>query len=173
MTDDEERRAFLDAIRDVRPLKESNRVAPKPKRPTPKARSRRAADAAVLVDSLRGHWLEGLQGEVWFARPHLPDRILRRLRSGQYSIEAELDLHGLTRNGARSAVRDFLRECANQHVGCARIIHGKGSRSGPGGPVLKEAVQNWLTQWDEVLGYASAGPRHGGNGAVIVLLRRR
>jgi DNA-nicking Smr family endonuclease len=53
------------------------------------------------------------------------------------------------------------------------VIHGKGARSGPDGPVLKAGVQRWLAQWDDVLGYVSAARRHGGSGAVYVLLQRR
>ena len=122
---------------------------------------------------MHAQWLEGLHGEVWYGAPGLPARSLRRLRDGQYSVEAELDLHGLTRSKARHELRTFLAECARRGIGCVRIVHGIGNRSGPGGPVLKNAVQSWLTQWNEVLGFASAGARRGGNGAVLVLLRRR
>jgi DNA-nicking Smr family endonuclease len=34
-------------------------------------------------------------------------------------------------------------------------------------------VQHWLARWDLVLAFVSAQPRHGGNGAVYVLLRIR
>ena len=173
MSNEDERRAFRKATAGARPLKPDNRVPASRPPPRPSARRRREDDAAVLRDSLRAHWLEGLHGEVWYARASLPERTLRRLRAGEFSIEAELDLHGMTRAAARAQLRQFLVECARRRIGCVRIIHGKGRRSGPGGPVLKEAVQTWLTQWDDVLGFASAGPRQGGNGAVVALLRGR
>lgn len=173
MSNDDERRAFLESTAGARPLKHDNRARLEKPLPKPSARRRREDDAAVLRDSLHAQWLEGLHGEVWYARPHLPERALRRLRAGQFSIEAELDLHGMTRAAARCELKAFLGECARRQIGCVRIVHGKGHRSGPGGPVLKDAVQAWLTQWDDVLGFASAGPRRGGNGAVLVLLRRR
>jgi DNA-nicking Smr family endonuclease len=173
VSDDDDAGAFRQAIDGVRPLKPDNR-APRDRRlPKPRARRRREEVADVLRDSLRGQWLEGLHGEVWYAQPTLPARALQRLRAGRYSVEAELDLHGMTRAAAREELRRFLVECARRQLGCVRIIHGKGHRSGPDGPVLKDAVQSWLTQWDDVLGFASAGPRRGGNGAVLALLRRR
>ena len=52
-------------------------------------------------------------------------------------------------------------------------MHGKGLRSGPAGPVLKNSVQHWLSQWDEVLAFVSAQPRDGGSGALYVLLKHR
>jgi DNA-nicking Smr family endonuclease len=171
--DDDERRAFRESTAGVRPLKPDNRAQLEKPRPKPRARRRRAEEASVLSDSMRGHWLEGLHGEVWYSHPKLPQRALRQLRDGRYSVEGELDLHGLTREKARTALKSFLVECARRGIGCVRIIHGMGHRSGPAGPVLKNAVQTWLTQWDDVLGFASAGPRRGGNGAVVVLLRRR
>jgi DNA-nicking Smr family endonuclease len=170
---DEDRRAFVEATRDVKPLKDDNRAPFSPPKPKPKARRRRAADADVLRDSLLGKWHEHANGEVEYARAELSARAFRQLRLGKYSIEAEIDLHGMTRAQAEHALRAFLMECARLDLGCVRVIHGKGARSGPGGPVLKYFVHDWLAQWDYVLGYASAGQKHGGNGAVLVLLRRR
>lgn len=165
--------SFADAIDGVRPLKDDNRVRPEHRRPRPRARQRRDEEALVLKESLAAQWTEGADGEVWYARPVLPQRALQRLKKGQYSVEAELDLHGLNRNQAREELKDFLTECRRRRLGCVRIIHGKGTRSGPAGPVLKDSVQNWLSQWDEVLGYSSASPRLGGTGAVLALLRVR
>jgi DNA-nicking Smr family endonuclease len=55
---------------------------------------------------------------------------------------------------------------------CIRVIHGKGLRSGPAGPVLKEEVDHWLRKLDNVAAFASARPVDGGTGALYVLLRR-
>ena len=54
---------------------------------------------------------------------------------------------------------------------CVRIIHGKGSRSEEGQPVLKHKVNYWLRCRDEVLAFTSATGRDGGTGALYVLLR--
>jgi DNA-nicking Smr family endonuclease len=125
----------------------------------------------VLRESLEKPWQAGTHAEIEFARPGVPARVLHRLKQGLYSVEAEIDLHGMTRLNAQRALHEFLVECTKRHLGCVRIIHGRGMRSGPGGPVLKHSVRLWLAQWDEILAYASADHRRGGDGAVCALLR--
>jgi DNA-nicking Smr family endonuclease len=169
----DEQSAFRREMRDVTPLKPRDRVAPRSSKPTAKARHSRAARLAVLDDSLHGELIEQSSGDIQFCRPGVPGHALRQLRSGCFSVGAEIDLHGLTRLEAQQALKDFLSECAALGLGCVRVIHGKGSRSGPAGPVLKHAVHGWLTRWDDVLAFTSALTRHGGTGAVYVLLRRR
>ncbi len=176
MSNSEDKDAFAQAMRDVRPLEHEERAAGQ-KRPPARAQQTRAAREEVLEESLSGldglDPLEQLGEEVAYRHPSLPNRTFRQLRRGRFSIEAEADLHGLTAEQAREFLRDFIVESADRGLGCVRVIHGKGLRSGPGGPVLKATVQRWLVKWDEVLAFVSARARHGGSGAVYVLLRRR
>jgi len=55
---------------------------------------------------------------------------------------------------------------------CVRIIHGKGRRSGPRGPVLKNMVSKVLQKTAAVVAFTSARPIDGGTGALYVLLAR-
>ena len=107
-----------------------------------------------------------------FHRPKVSRLIMRRLRRGQYSVQEEMDLHGMTAPEARLALHDFIVECSRNGVGCVRVVHGKGLRSGQRGAVLKAGVNHWLPQWQEVLAFCSALPRDGGTGAIYVLLDR-
>ena len=66
--------------------------------------------------------------------------MLRKLRRGQYRVEAELDLHGHTVAQAKQALREFLEGMVRAQARCVRIVHGKGLRSGHRGPVIKNAV---------------------------------
>jgi DNA-nicking Smr family endonuclease len=171
--DEDDRRAFEEATRDVRPLKLDNRVGAVPRaRPKPEARLSRAARQALLEQSLDDAAAAQSAEEIAFRRPGISERTFRMLRRGRFSIEDEIDLHGLNRAEARAELKRFLADCADRGLGCVRVIHGKGARSGPDGPVLKASVQQWLSQWDEVLAFVSAGRRHGGSGAVYVLLRK-
>ena len=175
MAGDEDRRAFRDAVGDVRPLR-SDRVAARPPPPPPVARSRRAAEREVIeamgravpdADVLSG-------GEpLWYARPGVQERVLRKLRRGQLAVRAELDLHGLTVPMARAALAAFLDRCRAEDLRCVRIVHGKGLRSGSRGPVLRGQVARWLQRRGDVLAYCSARPADGGSGALYVLLARR
>jgi DNA-nicking Smr family endonuclease len=169
----EDRGAFAEATRDVKKLRPPNTVPSRRPRPKPEASFSRAERSAALDASLDDGDSGRSAEEIGFRRPGISERKFRDLRSGRFSIEDEIDLHGLTRIQAKSALREFILDCATRRLGCIRVIHGKGTRSGPEGPVLKASVQHWLAQWDEVLAFVSAGPQHGGGGAVYVLLRPR
>lgn len=132
-----------------------------------------------LLDFVRGHsefdWRfhsEYLEGgpEAW-NRP-----LLRKLRRGAFSVEAELDLHGFSREEARSELEAFLHRCCRAGKRCVRIIHGKGRNSPQGRGVLKEKLSEWLRQERMkryIVVYASAPPSDGGVGAMYILLRKR
>jgi DNA-nicking Smr family endonuclease len=51
------------------------------------------------------------------------------------------------------------------------IAHGRGEQSATPAR-LKSYVAHWLGQLPEVIAYSSADARHGGTGAVLVLLRK-
>jgi len=106
-----------------------------------------------------------------FARPGVQKRLIADLQRGYLPIDLEVDLHGLTVVFAERVLDEFLRECAHQRARCARIIHGKGSRSTEGPPVLKRKVNYWLRLREQVLAFTSATRRDGGAGALYVLLR--
>jgi DNA-nicking Smr family endonuclease len=171
---DEDARAFRDAMADIKPLPSKPlRHAPKPK---PRARFARAAVAEVLEESLSGKPDpdEPLLGEgLYYARPGVQQGVLRKLRLGQFSVGDVLDLHGMRSEHARQVLAEFLRDVRGRRMRCVRIIHGKGYRSGPRGPVLKQKLNNWLRQREEVLAFCSARPVDGGTGAVYVLLSSR
>lgn len=171
LSDDD--KAFADAMRDVKPLKTPDKVGIERPRPKAEARFSRAASRQVLAESLNGTVSDSSGEEVAFRRSSVSERTLRGLRRGRFSIEAEIDLHGLNRSEALAALREFVTDARARRFGCVRVIHGKGSRSGPEGPVLKACVHRWLARWDDVLAVCSANRRHGGSGAVYVLLRRR
>ena len=172
--DDEEQNLFRQAMHGVRPLPAPDRAAPLRRRPPPRARFTRAERAAVLRESLAppGRELDIQPGDsLHYRPPGVPETVLRRLRRGDYRIESEIDLHGMTLAEAREALRGFLAAAAARRLHCLRIVHGKGLRSGARGPVLKNAVNSLLRRIDLVLAFTSAAMRDGGTGATLVLLR--
>lgn len=104
--------------------------------------------------------------------PGLQNRIVRKLRSGQYRIASELDLHGLNARDAKQQLLKFLHDAHPGQGECVRIIHGKGNRSNHKGPVIKTKINHWLRQHERILAFHSARPVDGGTGAIYVLLRR-
>src|SRR5262245_13606458 len=97
------------------------------------------------------------------------------LRSGRFSIQAHLDLHGFTLQEARFVLDEFVLESVRAGFTCVRVIHGRGRHSHKHHPVLKENIQRWLASRRmarHVIAYTSARVCDGGGGAVYVLLRK-
>jgi len=102
-------------------------------------------------------------------------RFLPALRNGVYSIQAAIDLHGLSRVEARAAVEEFIVRMSRRSSCCVKIIHGRGINSPSDKAVLKEHLQFWLAtrrMSHHVVAYASAPYPDGGVGAIYILLRR-
>ncbi len=110
--------------------------------------------------------------ELHFFQPGVSKADFRKLRKGLIKIQRELDLHGMTVTMARENLANFLFQCKFEDIRCIRIIHGKGRGSKNGQPVIKNKVNNWLRQRNEVLAFCSARQNDGGTGAVYVLLRK-
>jgi len=172
---DDDADAFREAVKDVQPLPGTGRVVHAPERPTPLPRQREQDDRQVLADSLSGEApLEAAleAGEALaYLRDGISSQVLRKLRSGFWSVQDELDLHGLRSDEARDLLAQFLTGAVRRGQRCLRVIHGKGWRSYNNEPVLKRKVAAWLRQRGEVLAYCEARPAEGGSGAVVVLLQ--
>lgn len=173
--DNDERDLFRKAVGKIRPVKQ-DKIHPKPKRrkpvPDQTLRDRREVMQSLLSDGFEPAEDIETGDETLFVRPGLQHTVIRKLRRGQYAIEAELDLHGATVIQAREAVDAFLKSARDRDKRVVRIIHGKGNTSLGKMPVLKGKVNSWLRQKDEVLAFCSARPNDGGTGAVYVLLKR-
>jgi DNA-nicking Smr family endonuclease len=170
---DRETEAFRAAMRGVRRLRSSDALQTRPK-PQPKARFTRADQIEVLRESLLPPADESTLesgDELSFRRPHVPQSVLTKLRRGHFTVDAEIDLHGLSAAEAKAALRQFVTDAVDRRMSCVRVIHGKGRRSGPRGPVLKNVVNHWMQRADEILAFGSARSVDGGSGAVYVLLR--
>jgi DNA-nicking Smr family endonuclease len=109
------------------------------------------------------------------ARLGLDPRLVGRLRRGDFSMQAHLDLHGMTQPDAKAALTEFILESVRKGRRAVLVVHGRGLRSPGGRPVLKHATAQWLshgTIGGYVLAFTTARIYDGGAGAVWVLLRR-
>jgi DNA-nicking Smr family endonuclease len=106
-----------------------------------------------------------------YRRPGLGPDVVRKLREGRWSIQRQIDLHGLRTDEAREALGRFIRETHQLGLRCVRVVHGKGLGSPDRTPVLKSRVLRWLVQKNEVMAFVQARPAEGGAGALVVLLR--
>jgi DNA-nicking Smr family endonuclease len=141
----------------------------------PVPRQRLADEARALASSLSDELdvvtLLDTDAGLAFRREGIDADVLARLRRGQWTIQRELDLHGLQRDAAREALAEFVRRAARDGLRCVRVIHGKGNGSPGRVPVLKDKVRAWLVQKSEVIAFAQASAANGGHGALLVLLR--
>lgn len=172
---DDDMALFRDAVGEVRPVHD-DRVHDTPRRHTAASLHRQQEDdksvmAELLSDLSESDFLETGEHLAW-ARAGVQRSVLRKLKSGRYAIQAEIDLHGLIVEEARSELSAFIAEARAQRKLCIRVIHGKGLARSARGPRLKPAVNAWLQRSKHVLAFCSARASDGGTGAVYVLLRR-
>jgi DNA-nicking Smr family endonuclease len=119
---------------------------------------------------------------------------------GKVTIDATLDLHGLRQDAAYARLRTFLASSQAQGHRMVLVVTGKGGVRPPaadlpsfgkaggqaagsfqGGEasasrgILRRSVPLWLEEPELraiVIGYAAAGARHGGDGALYIRLRK-
>jgi DNA-nicking Smr family endonuclease len=109
--------------------------------------------------------------------PHRPVDLDRRtwlrLKRGQIAIEEILDLHGQTQADAHGELGRFVAAAQAAGCRCVLVVTGKGMESGG---TLRHMVPRWLNEGatrERVVAFSPAQARHGGTGALYVLLRRR
>ncbi len=166
---DDDSRLFRETVGHVNPVV-CDRIQPERKLPKPHPR-RRAQEMDWSDTTPADISLLAMGDVVCFMAPGLQKRVLRRLRAGEFGVDAELDLHGLTVDEAKRRLGGFLRACLADGCRCLHLIHGKGYRSEGDYPILKNRINLWLRQHPDVLAFCTAKPAEGGTGAVYVLLR--
>ncbi|MFZ1642505.1 MAG: Smr/MutS family protein [Candidatus Contendobacter sp.] len=175
MLDPQDRVLFRQAVGPVKPLR-CDRIDPIALHPAPIPRFTEADERQVLADMMSNYFEPAeldTGEELYYRREGVQQAVLRKLRRGQFQVGAVLDLHGMTVATAREALAAFLHRARRDSLSCVRIVHGKGKGSRHRGPVLKQKINHWLRQRDEVLAFCSARPVDGGTGAIYLLLRRK
>ncbi len=170
---------FERAMADVTPLRKTDSwPAPCPHPP----RQGRMTDEAWPLEALRelvrtgrGYRVADTPEYIEGTGYRVPPGITRELHRGTFSIQAHIDLHGMTVPVAREAVNAFLQDAVQRGFSAVLIVHGRGLSSAAE-PVLKTGLVRWLTtgtRRKSVKADASAPPCDGGAGATYVLLRQR
>ncbi len=112
------------------------------------------------------------------AAPGVDRNTAASLRKGELPIDATLDLHGYTQNEAHAALIGAVARARALGQRCVLVVTGKGrsvDAEGRTTGVLRANVPRWLNESPlraHVLAFANARPRHGGEGALYVLVRR-
>lgn len=159
---------FQEAMKGAQPLKQKEKIPIKPKVNKIIARPYREKEEKIFQENAS---LDMVHGDefISFHHPGISHKMLRKLRKGQYNVQAMLDLHGMKVDQAEVAVEHFLYQCLHEGLRVVLIIHGKGHQTMP---VLKNKLNHWLRSFTPVLAFCSAAPSHGSRGAMYVLLKR-
>ena len=174
-----ERALFLSEMAGVTPLPKDPRGHVDKPRPQRRVSAYEEPDALdELRDLVEGRGAFSIQCTDEYMEgvaPGVDHRLAQRLHRGEFTVQAQCDLHGHTVEEAKVAVQQFVTQAYTAGQRCVRVIHGRGRNSRDNRPVLKEQVQLWLSHGRLsrlVLAFATTPATDGGAGAVYVLLRR-
>lgn len=179
----EEQALWRDVTKDVKPLKKPRKTPviplkaedmPPPKPKTPKT------NIHISVPDIRPNLplkpapsvKEQKSGQQMSATQR------KKLEQGNLSIDARLDLHGLTLALAHDRLLRFILAQYKKQARCLLVITGKGARdeTGKGQGVIRKNLPHWLDTPDIaplILSLTPAHAQHGGSGAFYVYLRRK
>lgn len=178
--DNNKSESFSDLMKGVKPLTQDKidpDAAPKPKASRPTQNSENL--------SRQDKFKHQLLGELEYVKPALPDEILSfvrggiqdklktKLKKGLIPFEAKIDLHGATVKQAGRELEQAIDSAYESGLRCILVVHGRGLGSFDNKPALKTHVNHWLRELPQVLAFHSAQPKHGGTGALYVLLKRQ
>lgn len=172
---DREDEVFREAMSGVAPLKQPPKVLPPPG--VLRTRRRAVATPVTTVTDDPNKLTLGHVPEVQpvdtlaWKKDGVQERVFKKLRQGKYAIQGDLDLHRKTVKEARVAVYDFLQLGLAKGWRTVSIAHGRGERSSTPARI-KSYVAAWLRDAPEVIAFHSAQRKHGGTGAVYVMLRK-
>ncbi len=171
----EQRSLFQAAVGKVQRLPDPGTASLKPTPPAPLPLQHMLDEAAALQEAISDtvdiSSLLETDAQLSFRRPGIGPDVTQKLRRGKWSIQRQVDLHGLRSDEARETLAEFIRDAHKQGIRCVRIVHGKGLGSPGKAPVLKDKVHRWLVQRSEVVAFVQAPPAQGGAGALVVLLQ--
>lgn len=169
---------FLRAVGETKPVEKGRaRVAP-PKPPTREAQNDEelaVAELHALVDGQTPFRITESEEQLSGAAPGVSHELVRELEHGNFPHRRHLDLHGHTRDEAKTALLSFIVDARRGGERCVLVITGRGLSSPGGVAVLREALPEWLGRQPlraHVLAFCTARAVDGGPGAFYVLLRK-
>ncbi|MFT5839573.1 MAG: DNA-nicking Smr family endonuclease [Flavobacteriales bacterium] len=169
--------AFLNELKDVKPIKQTDTVATKQHKNTIAQQLKRQAIEASL------HFIDNYLSvekvdpvdpydHISFKQDGVQHGVFKNLRLGKYKIDFILDLQQQKFEQARKTLFNHILDSHKKGERTLLIKHGLGLHSQPFPAYLKSYIHHWLQQMPEVIAFHTAQPKHYGNGAVYVLLKK-
>lgn len=170
---DEDKVLFMQAMSGVQPLKNEKTIAQKPKKDDNAIYRRANAEGGEEMTGVNLSDMQALlnpvAGEAFLSHknPTLQNKVFEQLKQGKLRWYDAVDLHGSSIEDARNAVLTLIKNAMSNGETVVKIVHGKGTDA-----IIKTCVNGWLRQISDVIAFVSAPANDGGNGAVLVLLKR-
>ena len=175
--------SFLDAMAGVTPIPEGKRRSLHGSGSRAKPSHPPTDESRQVMERLQGLVRGSVDLDITFSDEYIEGavqgfsrKLMKKLKRGEMPVQGHIDLHGLIKQDAETAVTDFLLESFRNGLRCVLIVHGRGLNSPESLPVLKEGLPQWLNRGrvrKVVLAFATARPYDGGTGATYVFLRNR
>jgi DNA-nicking Smr family endonuclease len=178
--------AWLDATQDVKKIKQKNSHVEKSeffytndmhfsklKHESEIAYTATMLEKDKLLESdFRTKHASHSQDDIKSARKSVDKKLQLKLKNGNIRYQDRIDLHGMLLKQAKDSLVYFLQTSQQMGLKCVLVIHGKGTNTESNIGQIKQQIPYWLENLDCVLSFTSALPKHGGTGAMYVLLRR-
>jgi DNA-nicking Smr family endonuclease len=169
--------AFLNELKDVKPIQQTDRaLTNQPKNTLAQQLKRQAIeDNQNLINNyLSVEKVETVDpyDHISFRQDGVQHGVFKNLRLGKYKIDFVLNLQQYKFEQARTAIFTQITNSHNEGERTLLIKHGLGLRSQPFPALLKSYLHQWLQQMPEVIAYHTAQPNHGGNSAVYALIKK-
>ncbi|MEA1065063.1 DNA endonuclease SmrA [Erwinia sp. HR93] len=113
-----------------------------------------------------------LDTPLFFYREGVQIGVQDKLRLGKYPREASLNLIRLTVEECRQHLFEFIRRSYADGKRNLLIIHGRGRNSQSHANIVRSYLARWLPEFEEIQAFCCAQPRHGGEGACYVALKK-
>ncbi|MBF12867.1 MAG: hypothetical protein CMF46_00685 [Legionellales bacterium] len=120
------------------------------------------------------------EDRLQFFRPGLQYGQLRKLKQKYFMPQRKVDIQDKTLEEARVLFDKFINGCLQHGIRYGMIIHGNGPQHDLGNsfehneyPLIKNKVNVWLRDVNEVLAFLSAKEEHGGTGSTYLILKKR
>lgn len=168
---------FFEAMQDVKPLKQNDKIETSRPQTTLAQQLKRAA-LEKSFDKDRNYLsvekVEPLDpyDVLEYKKDGVQEGVYRNLRLGKYQVDSVLSLQRMKLDDAREVLFDTVMESHKRGIRTLLIQHGLGLNSRPFPALVKSYVNQWLRQMPEVLAFHSALKQQGGLRSVYVLLKK-
>jgi DNA-nicking Smr family endonuclease len=168
--------SFLEMMDGVTPLTQNKidpDATPKPKLPRRSTTREAETNEHSSLGELQNVTPVSADEVLSYVSGGIQQKLMVKLKKGLYPFEGKIDLHGATVRQAGKELDLAINDAYTHGLRCILVVHGRGKGSLDNKPALKTHVNQWLRELPQVLAFHSAQSRHGGTGALYVLLKRQ